>query len=195
VVAAIREKKLLGNLAIFFQRRPLAEAMAARLLVEDEPHDLAILKVDAEKLKHLKLGERADVDEGMRIAMCGYPYGMALGPFPTTHVGIISNISPIVIPVAHSSQLDVEMVRRLREPFLVYQVDAIAFPGNSGCPLFLPQNGKVIGVVNSVFVRETKENVLKSPTGITYAIPIDHAVQLIEQAAKIIADENEQPPD
>jgi hypothetical protein len=33
------------------------------------------------------------------------------------------------------------------------------------------QSGAVIGVVNKVFVKESKEAVLEKPSGITYVIP------------------------
>jgi len=37
----------------------------------------------------------------------------------------------------------------------------------------------VIGVINKVFVKETKENVLSKPSGITYAIPVEHIKNLL----------------
>jgi hypothetical protein len=38
----------------------------------------------------------------------------------------------------------------------------------------------VIGVVNSVFVKETKEAVLEKPSGITYAIPVSFVRALLK---------------
>ena len=35
-----------------------------------------------------------------------------------------------------------------------------------------PATGEVLGIINSVFVKGTKESALESPTGITYAIPV-----------------------
>ena len=37
--------------------------------------------------------------------------------------------------------------------FDVYQLDATAYPGNSGSPLLDADSGKVLGVINSVFVK------------------------------------------
>ncbi|MEE9449548.1 MAG: hypothetical protein V3V72_05805 [Ignavibacteriaceae bacterium] len=48
-----------------------------------------------------------------------------------------------------------------------------------GGPLFLPENGKVIGMLNSAFIKVTKENKQIS-TGISYAIPINYIKKLIE---------------
>jgi len=40
----------------------------------------------------------------------------------------------------------------------------------------------IVAVVNSVFVKESKESVLDKPSGITYAIPIVHVRALLEEA-------------
>ena len=40
-------------------------------------------------------------------------------------------------------------------------------------------DGRVIGVVNSVFVKGTKEAALSAPSGITYAIPTSYVRELI----------------
>ena len=74
------------------------------------------------------------------------------------------------------------MVKRLRDPYDVFQLDATAYPGNSGSPLYEPRTGDVVGIINKVFVKETKENVLKDPSGITYAIPATHAEALMIKA-------------
>ena len=63
--------------------------------------------------------------------------------------------------------------RHLSEPWDIFQIDATAYPGNSGSPVYRVSTGKVIGVVNKVFVKGKKEHALTAPTGITYAIPAD----------------------
>lgn len=40
----------------------------------------------------------------------------------------------------------------------------------------------MVAVINKVFVKETKENVLEKPSGITYAIPIRWGVALMKEA-------------
>jgi len=66
-----------------------------------------------------------------------------------------------------------------RLPFRVYQLDATAYPGNSGSPLYDPETGEVLGVMNMVFVKSTKENVLSDPSGISYAIPVEYLQRLL----------------
>jgi S1-C subfamily serine protease len=61
----------------------------------------------------------------------------------------------------------------------VFQLDATAYPGNSGSPLFDPATGEVVGIVNMVFVKGTKEAALAQPSGITYAIPSQHLLELL----------------
>jgi S1-C subfamily serine protease len=58
-------------------------------------------------------------------------------------------------------------------------LDSTGYPGNSGGPLFLPETGEVIGVLNSGFIKTTKENKQVS-TGISYAIPINYVKELME---------------
>jgi S1-C subfamily serine protease len=56
-------------------------------------------------------------------------------------------------------------------------LDATAYPGNSGSPLYIPETGEVVGVINKVFVKESREAVLEKPSGITYAIPVRYVKQ------------------
>ena len=62
------------------------------------------------------------------------------------------------------------------------QLDATAYPGNSGSPLYEVGSGQVVGVLNSVLVKSTKESALENPTGISYAIPIDYLNKLLRKA-------------
>ncbi|NOX92949.1 MAG: serine protease, partial [Gammaproteobacteria bacterium] len=69
----------------------------------------------------------------------------------------------------------------LRTPFDVFQLDATAYPGNSGSPLYHPDSGEVIGVLNMVFVKESRETVLEKPSGIAFAIPGRYAAALVDK--------------
>ncbi|HET8875646.1 MAG TPA: serine protease, partial [Casimicrobiaceae bacterium] len=119
--------------------------------------------------------------EGQQVLITGYPLGAVLGAFPVTHRGMISAITPIAIPQARAAQLAPAVIRRLSSgSFTVFQLDATAYPGNSGSPLYDPLTGEVFGIVNMVFVKSTKESALTQPSGITYAIPASHLKALID---------------
>ena len=123
----------------------------------------------------------SDVREGLPIAFTGFPIGSILGLFPTTHSGVISSIAPAASPQARANRLDGQMIRQLGErPLVIYQLDAIAYPGSSGSPLFEVDSGLVIGIVNSGRIRSLREAGLSDPTGITYAIPVEHLQRLLD---------------
>lgn len=162
--------------------REQVEWREARRVAQDPAVDLALLKVDGPPLPPLKLKDSDSVREGQEILMTGFPIGAVLGPYPATHRGMIAAITPIAIPQARASQLDTPTLRRLSSgTFPVFQLDATAYPGNSGSPIYDPDTGEVVGIVNMVLVKSTKESVLKDPTGITYAIPARHLKALLDQ--------------
>ena len=71
-----------------------------------------------------------------------------------------------------------QLLRHLREPYDILQIDAVAFPGNSGSPVYRIATGEVVGVINKVFIKGKKEHILKEPTGLTYAIPVAYVKAL-----------------
>ncbi len=170
------------TVAVFYQKQGKTVMRKAELVARDETHDLALLSIDGPVLTALQLGDDSSVREGALYGFTGFPVGMVLGLTPVTHRGIVSAITPVVIPAISSRQLDVKHLRRMRDPYKVFQLDATAYPGNSGSPLYEADTGRVIGVINSVVVKSTKESALTSPTGITYAIPGRFIRKLLEKS-------------
>lgn len=168
------------SLAVFAGRGRSAKVHVARIVARDRAHDLAILRIDSTRLPTLALGDSGDVREGESMAFTGFPIGAVLGLYPVTHMGIVSSITPIVRTAGDSSELTAVQLQRMRNRYDVFQLDAIAYPGNSGSPVFRPDTGEVIGVVNSVFVKESREAVLERPSGISYAIPVQYVHTLLE---------------
>lgn len=153
----------------------------ASLVGLDREHDIAVLRLEGASLPGLSLQTTDGVKEGQSVAFTGFPIGGALGFSPVTHRGSISAITPIVLPSANSLQLNEKSIRRIREGgFDILQLDATAYPGSSGSPVFDPENGSVLGIINMVFVKATKESVLSQPSGITYAIPIRFLRDLLQ---------------
>lgn len=159
-----------------------AERRDAKLVARDATYDLCLLRFDGPAASSLALGRNADVREGELYAFTGFPILAVLGLHPVTHRGIVSAISPIAIPVASGKHLNPDVLRKLARPFDVFQLDATAYPGNSGSPLYRIDNGQVVGVINSVYIKTTKEMGISDPSGISYAIPVDHVRDLLRGA-------------
>lgn len=183
VINAIYEKDDIDNLNVFFPETGNSTKIRAKIVIESQKYDLSIIKLEGGNFNYVNLGDSSKVEEGQSIALCGYPYGPVFGLHPTTHTGIVSNISPIAIPVQNMALLSNRMIRALKDPYTIIQLDCTAFPGNSGGPLFEPETGEVIGVLNSAFVKITKENKQVS-TGISYAIPINYVKELMESISE-----------
>ena len=154
----------------------------AKLVADDPEHDLALLRFEGGALPALRLGSSKDVREGQAAAFTGYPILNALGLYPATHRATIAAISPVAAPVGSGRELTPNMIKRLSDPFKVFQLDAVAYPGNSGSPLYDVETGRVIGVINSVYVKKSKETAISSPSGISYAVPVDHVRALLKKA-------------
>ena len=173
-----------GKLVIQTPRGKAAagEIRAASIVAIDREHDLALLRFEGAALPALALAQAEVEPDGLPIALIGFPIGGLLGFTPVTHRGIISAVTPIVLPAPNSQQLDPNAIARLRRgSFDIYQLDANAYPGNSGGPVLNDQNGEVVGVVNMVLIRSLKESALSQPTGISYAIPVRYVRQLLGQ--------------
>jgi S1-C subfamily serine protease len=147
----------------------------------DKAHDLALLRI-ATPLPALRLAAGESARDGQEIFFTGFPIGAALGAVPVTHRGIISAITPMALPGGNDKQINAAAIRQLRSgPLTVYQLDATAYPGNSGSALFDADNGEVLGIINMVYVKGSKESALSQPTGISFAIPVRYLIELIGQ--------------
>ena len=144
--------------AVFSGRGASATVHGVRLERADMSHDLALLRLKGAQLPAMKLAGDGFLREGEDVAFTGFPIGMVLGLYPVTAA----------------------QIKRIREKrFEVYQLDGTAYPGNSGSPVYEIDSGEVIGVINSVFVKGTKEAALEDPSGISYAIPVKYVRQLL----------------
>jgi serine protease Do len=181
VVAQMLDAEKYESFAVFVGHGAHPQIRRAEKVAVDYRHDLALLRISGAPLPTLQLGDSSRVREGQSIAFTGFPIGAVLGLYPATARGIVSAITPIVIPAAAGKQLSPEDIKRLRSPYDVFQLDATAYPGNSGSPLFDPASGRVLAIVNMVFVKGTKENVLSHPSGISYAVPIKYAKTLLRR--------------
>ncbi|RTL16483.1 MAG: serine protease [Burkholderiales bacterium] len=161
------------------------EMRLARIAALDRAHDLVALSFDGAALPALRIAPPALAQEGRGVLFMGFPIGGALGFSTVSHRGIISAITPISLPAMNARSLDPRAVRQLRAgSFDILQLDATAYPGNSGGPVLDQETGEVVGVINMVLTKAGKESALSSPSGISYAIPAAAILPLIESAPK-----------
>lgn len=154
----------------------------ARVVSMDFAHDLAVLSFDGARVPVLHLST-FEIPEGASIALIGFPIGGALGYSHVTHRGIVSARTAIVPPATGPQGLSERAVRQLRQgAFDVIQLDATAYPGNSGGPVLDLESGDVVGVVSMVLVKGTRESALNAPSGISYAVPARDASALLAAA-------------
>ena len=125
--------------------------------------DLAIVKIDASDLPVAPVGVSADLESGQIAIAIGNP----LGYENTVTTGVISGLGRNIV-ASDATQTSAEQLNNL------IQTDAAINPGNSGGPL-VNSAGQVIGV--NTAVSTSPEGV-----GIGFAIPIDFAKPIMEQA-------------
>jgi len=162
------------------------QVRGARVLEIDAVHDLALLRFEGAAASAFKVGDSGRVREGDALAFMGFPIGSALGFSPVTHRAMVSSIVAAALPMPQARQLNARAIRRLRGDgrFDIFQLDATAYPGNSGGPLFDPDSGEVLGVVNMVLLKSTREAALAQPSGISYAIPSVFVLELLKRNAR-----------
>ena len=169
------------HLAVFAGHGRKPQVVPVEQVIKDEEHDLALLKIK-KALPAVTLGEASEVvPDGTELAVTGFPIGGILGLYPATHKGIVAAYTPNIIAAKNTSQISEQFLQRLRNPIMVYQLDVIAYPGNSGSPVYNIETGEVFAVINKVFVKETKESAITHPSGITYAIPVEHVIRLAQK--------------
>lgn len=182
VIPAVLDANGLETLGVVVGQGDSFTFRPATLVAMDRAHDLAHLRIEGAPLPALQLGENALLQEGRELAFTGFPLGMVLGLHPVTHRALLSAITPIVMPSLSSGKLSAASIRQLqRDMFPIYQLDATAYPGNSGSPVYDPATGVVVGVINMVFVKGLKETAITAPSGITYAVPAVHARALLQR--------------
>lgn len=155
----------------------------ARLVALDREHDLAHLRLESgPALPALTVGDSRVAAEGQALAFTGFPLGMVLGLNHVTHRATLSAITPIIMPSMSSRRLDARAITQLsRAPFKIFQLDGTAYPGNSGSPVYDPDSGELLAVINMVFVKGLKETAISNPSGITYAVPAQYVQELLQR--------------
>jgi serine protease Do len=182
VIPEILDTEHKESLGIITGNGKSEEFRRAVLVAIDKEHDIAQLKISGTPLPVMELGDSGTVQEGQSLVFTGFPIGMILGFYPVTHHGMISAITPVVLPALNSKKLNAKIIKQLKKSsYAVFQLDGTAYPGSSGSPLYDPETGIVYGVISMVFVNGLKEAALTQPSGITYAIPGNFVRHLLQR--------------
>lgn len=117
-------------------------------IVNYEKHaDVAIIKVDADNLPFVNLLDPLNLPLGKEIGFIGFPL---LSPFSMVNKGIIS------------AKADMPLLKNLENRHILI-LNAFINHGNSGGPLYLSENGVVIGLINARKTTDIKNLMIKLP--------------------------------
>ena len=130
----------------------------ATVVGSDEDYDIAVLKIDAEDLQAVTLGDSSKLNVGDRVLAIGNPLGELTFSMSG---GMVSSVNRTI-------NVD-------GTPFNMIQTDASINPGNSGGPL-LNSYGEVVGIVSAKYSSYSNESV----EGLGFAIPINDVWAMIE---------------
>jgi len=129
--------------------------LVAKVVGSDRRSDIALLKIDANNLPTLNIGSSENLKVGSWVLAIGSPFGFD----HSVTAGIVS---------AKGRSLPSDNY----VPFI--QTDVAINPGNSGGPLF-NMAGEVVGVNSQIYSRTG------GSMGISFAIPIEVAMKVVEQ--------------
>ncbi|HLG52707.1 MAG TPA: PDZ domain-containing protein, partial [Steroidobacteraceae bacterium] len=127
----------------------------ARVVGVDLRTDVAVLKIDADKLPSVRIGDPSALKAGEWVIAIGSPFGFD----NSVTAGIVSATARSLPGDAYT-------------PFI--QTDVAVNPGNSGGPLFNLQ-GEVVGINSQIYSRTGGYQ------GVSFAIPIDVAIHVKNQ--------------
>ncbi len=136
-----------------------ARKARAKVIGTDPETDLAILKIELDKLPVIVLGSADSIEIGDQVLAIGNPFGVG----QTVTSGIISALG--------RNQLGINVF----ENFI--QTDAAINPGNSGGALVDTQ-GRLLGINTAIYSRSG------GSMGIGFAIPVSTARQVLESIVR-----------
>ena len=144
------------------------EAYDASLVGTSAAHDLAVLRITADRPEPIPIGESGSLQVGQSVLAVGNPFGLDW----TLTTGVVSALERTI-----PSQ-DGRPIRGL------IQTDAAVNPGNSGGPL-LDSAGRLISVNTAIYSPSG------ASAGIGFAVPVDTVNRVVPQ---VIARGDYAPP-
>lgn len=165
VISSVIESGNSSKIEVFLESKQ-SDPYQATVVGYNISSDLAVIKISANGLPAVEIGNSDDLKVGQYVITIGNPGGLEF--MGSVTYGIISGLNRSV-----STTRNVELI----------QTDAAINPGNSGGALLNTQ-GQLIGINSSKIVSEEYE-------GMGFAIPIN---TVKEKCDRIIARENEPEP-
>jgi len=129
----------------------------AKVVGTDPDTDLAVIKINLDKLPVIPMGSSKNLRTGDVVLAIGDPFGLD----KTVTLGIVSALS-------RTARTEIGLLENL------IQTDAAINPGNSGGAL-IDSFGRLVGINTAIYTRNG------SNQGISFAIPIDQATDIMNQ--------------
>ena len=137
----------------------LTNEFPAQYIGGEEDYDIAVIKVEAENLQPVTLGDSATLNVGDHVLAIGNPLGELT----------FSMSGGMVSCVDRAINVD-------GTPFNMIQTDTSINPGNSGGPLF-NQYGEVVGIVSAKYSQSSNGTTVE---GLGFAIPMNDVFSMVK---------------
>jgi len=137
--------------------------------------DLGYVQVRAKGLPALELEDSDCVAEGIEIATAGFPMGSDL----LAEGGRLKQTTPILQRGIVSSVLPFPSKNNTG-----FMINVMAQGGASGSPVFMPESGRVIGILFSRvydFEETKKGDLSKAPTNFSYCVPSNYLRRIMDE--------------
>ncbi|MEY8387749.1 trypsin-like peptidase domain-containing protein [Oscillospiraceae bacterium 38-13] len=135
------------------------DEFSAQYIGGEEDYDIAVIKVEAENLQPVTLGDSETLNVGDHVLAIGNPLGELT----------FSMSGGMISCVDRAINVD-------GTPFNMIQTDASINPGNSGGPLF-NQYGEVVGIVSAKYSQSSNGTTVE---GLGFAIPMNDVFSMVK---------------
>ncbi|MCL5268505.1 MAG: trypsin-like peptidase domain-containing protein [Bacteroidetes bacterium] len=141
---------------------------SAKIIGHDDQADIALLKIDGDRLPYCKLGDSDSILVGEWVIAFGNPFGLFnINDKPTVTVGVVSSLGMNLAKIGSRNYSN------------MIETDAAINPGNSGGPL-VDADGRVIGMNTMIYTG----GVSNSYIGYGFAIPANKIRRVVRELRK-----------
>jgi serine protease Do len=153
-----------------YVRLPDRRGFEARILAADPRSDLAVLKIPANDLKPIRLGNAASARKGQFVIALGNPYQIARDGSASATWGIIGNLTRL--PLSEPGRDDRPTGDTIQNLGVLMQIDTRLDLGTSGGAL-LNLQGELIGITTALAA------IVGYEKSAGFAVPVDDSTRRI----------------